>query len=173
MSDNPPAGFTPRYFDDVEEGERFAVEDARTITDADVANFTGLTGDFYPLHLSEPHAAETRFGERVVPGNLVFVLTEGIICGAFPMGYTHGVHGVASYGHDHLRFVEPVTIGDTLSVSAEVVDTELYDERSGLVRYEYKTRNQHGDVVLIDEHLSLKQRRGAEPPNPEEGDLDE
>jgi acyl dehydratase len=173
MSDSPPADFTPRYFDDVEEGEQFTVEDARTITEADVANFAGLTGDFYPLHLSEPHAAKTRFGERVVPGNLVFVLTEGIVCGAFPMGYTHGVHGVASYGHDHLRFVEPVTIGDTLSVSAEVLDTEPYDERSGLVRYEYRTRNQNGDVVLVDEHLSLKQRREPTPTDSGAGDRNE
>lgn len=173
MSENPPTGFTPRYFDDIEEGERFTVEDARTITDADVANFSGLTGDFYPPHLSKSHAADTRFGERVVPGNLVFILTEGIICGSFPMEYTHGVHGVASYGHDHLRFVEPVTIGDTLSVSAVVTDTELYDEHSGLVRYEYKTHNQHGDLVLVDEHLSLKKRRGADSSDLKRGDLNE
>jgi acyl dehydratase len=145
--------YTDKYFEDYEVGETFERRDVRTITDAEVTNFAGVSGDFHPLHMSDEFAAKTPYGERVAHGDLVFVLAEGLV------GETN-LHSV-SYGHDNLRFVEPVYLGDTLSFHREVIETADYDEQWGRVVYRYTIRNQTDEVVLVDDHITLVEKRPA------------
>jgi 3-hydroxybutyryl-CoA dehydratase len=65
-------------FADLEVGHE-VVTHSRTITDADVREFAGVSGDFNPLHLSETYTAETPFGEPIAHGALLFAITSGLL----------------------------------------------------------------------------------------------
>lgn len=142
---------TDRYFEDVEEGETYVVEDIRTITEADVVNFAGLSGDFHPLHMSVVTGEESDFDERIAHGNLVFSIAEALIADMNPKAF--------SYGYDTLRFIKPVPIGTTITVRREVIETEEYNDSLGRIVYKYEVENEDGETVLACEHITLCQRR--------------
>ncbi|MFC6862851.1 MaoC family dehydratase [Halomicroarcula sp. GCM10025817] len=149
-----PAKDTDRYFEAIEEGETFTVEAARTITEADIVNFAGLSGDFHPLHMSAERGEASDFGERIAHGNLVFSVAEALVADMNPRSF--------SYGYDSLRFVNPVGIGTTLTVHREVVETEVYNDELGRVVYEYVVEDQEGTTLLACEHITLVERESAE-----------
>ncbi|MFB6137210.1 MAG: MaoC family dehydratase [Halobacteriaceae archaeon] len=146
-----PAKDTDRYFEAIEEGETYAVEDVRTVTEADVVNFAGISGDFHPLHVSTAHSADTDFGERIAHGNLVFSIAEALVADMNPRSF--------SYGYDDLRFVNPVTIGTTLSAEREVIETESYNEDLGRVVYQYEVTDTDGETLLVCKHITLVEKR--------------
>ena len=139
-------------FDEVEVGDTIETA-ARTVTEADIVNFAGVSGDFNDLHLDAEKMADSDYGERIAMGALVFSMTTGLLWQA--RGTDSGV--VAMYGVDELRFVAPVFVGDTISVESEVVEADPYDhpEASGRVRYEATVTNQREDVVLTCQLLAL------------------
>lgn len=148
----PGSPLPARYFEEIEVGETASFEHARTITEADVVNFAGLTGDFHPIHVSSEFASdETQFDGPIAHGQLIADVTESIAA-------EENLHAF-SYGHDRTRFVNPVYPGDTLSARREVVETEVYDQEYGRVVYEYETTNQHSETVLVDTHTMLVKRR--------------
>src|ERR1700691_3605551 len=90
----------------------------RTITEADVVNFAGLSGDFVELHVNEEYARKGPFGRRIAHGALIFSISTGLM-----VQMTSGHEAIiAFYGVDNLRFVAPVFIGDTIHVSRRVVE---------------------------------------------------
>jgi len=143
-----------RYFEDMAEGETSVVEDARTITEADVTMWCSLTGDWGRIHVSKPYAERTEFGRRLVPGNLVHAIAE-------PLGLDWSGEGF-SYGHDNVRFVKPVFIGDTITVEREIIEHADHDDRYGRVVYKYEVYNQDDELVLVDEHITLVEKRSAD-----------
>lgn len=149
-----PAKDTDRYFEEIAEGETFTVEAARTITEADVVNFAGLSGDFHPLHMSTTVADDSDFGQRIAHGNLVFSVAEALVADMNPRSF--------SYGYDSLRFVNPVGIGTTLTVHREVVETEVYNDSLGRVVYQYEVEDQDGTTLLACKHITLVEREAAE-----------
>jgi len=84
----------------------------------------------------------------------VFVLTEGLV--------SEINRKALSYGHDNLRYVRPVTIGDTLSARREVLEKTDYDDEMGRILYEYEATNQRDETVMIDNHIMLVRKRKAE-----------
>lgn len=142
-----------QYFEDVELGEERTVTDARTITEADIVNFAGVSGDFGDVHVSREAAEKTAFGRRIAPGNMVHAIAETI-------GIDWTVEAF-SYGHDSIRFVNPVFIGDTITVHTEVTDVDDYDEEFGRVVNTYTVTNQRDETVLVDDHILLVKRRDA------------
>ena len=149
-----PAKDTERYFERIEEGETYTVDAVRTITEADVVNFAGLSGDFHPLHMSTIVAADSNFSERIAHGNLVFSVAEALIADMNPRSF--------SYGYNSLRFVKPVPIGTTLTVHRTVAETEDYNDSLGRVVYKYEVENQEGETVLTCEHITLIEKEDAE-----------
>lgn len=145
-----PTKDTDRYFEAIEEGETYCVEDARTITESDIVNFAGLSGDFHPLHMSKPAARASDFEGRIAHGNFVFSVAEALVADMNPKSF--------SYGYDRLRFVKPVLIGDTISASREVVETEEYSDSLGRVAYEYEVENDDGETMLVCTHITLVER---------------
>ncbi|WP_137290821.1 MaoC family dehydratase [Natronorubrum halophilum] len=142
-----------RYFEDVELGEERTVTDARTITEADIVNYAGVSGDFGDIHVSEEAAKNTAFGRRIAPGNMVHAIAETI-------GINWAVEAF-SYGHDTIRFVNPVFIGDTITVHTEVTDVAEYNEEFGRIVNTYTVTNQRDETVLVDDHILLVKRRTA------------
>lgn len=149
MSKQAPAKDTDRYWDEVDEGEEWTVQDARTVTEADIINFAGVSGDFHPAVVSKPYAEE-KFGGLIAHGHLVATLTESIIADLNPKAFT--------YGHDRVRFPNPTMVDDTLSTHREVINTEPRNEELGRVDYTYESENQEGETVCVFNHLTLVER---------------
>lgn len=138
-------------FDEMEIGHT-VITHSRTITEADVVNFAGVSGDFNPLHLSESAGRESTFDGRVVHGALLFSICTGLL-----WQHRHErPETVAFYGVDALRFVSPVELGSTVSVEATLIDKQPKDHpvANGLLRYETELFAD-GNVALTAELLSL------------------
>ena len=134
-----------KFFDDFTVGEEF-VTHGRTVTEADVANFAGVTGDINPLHMDEEYAKQTRFGRRLPHGQLIFVLSLGLAeRGIAPMFHDSII---AFSGVDKMRFVKPVFMGDTITLKRRVDATEPRDNASGVVTFEDHVVNQDGQLCL-------------------------
>jgi acyl dehydratase len=152
MPTEAPAKDTDRYFEEIGEDEEYTVEAIRTITETDVVNFAGISGDFHPYHMSSEFMEDTEFGERIAHGVLVFAIAEALVADMNPKSFT--------YGHEGLRFPTPTYIGDTLTVHREVVEKSDYDEDHGRVDYKYVAENQEGDPLFVcKRHITLVEKR--------------
>jgi acyl dehydratase len=142
-----------KYFDDYQLDE-VTVTRTRTITEADIGVFAGLSGDFHELHMSEEYARRGPFGRRIAHGALIFSISTGL---TIQMGANPNI--LAFYGVDKLRFVKPVFIGDTVQVKKRVVELAAKDETRGGVAYETTVVNQHNEAVLVYQDRVLLRRR--------------
>jgi acyl dehydratase len=143
-----------RWFQDYEVGEsRTSV--GRTITETDVVMHAGQTGDFFPHHMDAEWTSTQPFGQRIAHGTLVMSVAVGMTAGDInPQAM--------SYGYDRVRFIKPVFINDTITVTAEITEKTDHAKRpdeSGYVHEVVSVRNQHGDVVLVLTHLYLVGKR--------------
>lgn len=136
-----------RFFEELEIGQRWVTHN-RTVTEADIVTFAGLSGDFFPLHVDREYAARSRFGQRVAHGFLVLSIASGLIP-ANPEAV------VALYGLDQVRFIQPVFIGDTLHVELEVVDKRERDDGSGVVGFKQTIVKQNGEVAAVSTYRLL------------------
>jgi acyl dehydratase len=126
-------------FDDLHEGERF-VTGGRTVTEADVVLFAGLTGDTHPQHTDAEWSARSRFGERIGHGLLVLSYAAGLV--PFDPDRVVALRRVAD-----VVFKHPARIGDTIHVECELAERRELDERHGLVTCRWRVLNQRGKVV--------------------------
>lgn len=140
------------WFDDIQVGEK-RVTRARTVTEADVVLFAMFTGDWYPLHTDVEYARKAPFGERIAHGMLVLSIMTGLV--ELDPGYV-----VAFYGMDRVRFVNPTKIGDTIRVETEVLEKSERNERSGVVTFDVKVKNQRDEVVASTIMKMLVARNG-------------
>ena len=132
-----------KYFDDLQIGDETTTM-GRTVTEADIINFAGLTGDFHELHTNAEYAAKTMFKQRIAHGALIFSMATGLSVRSG--GRSEAV--LAFYGVDRMRFVKPTFIGDTIHVRQRVEAKSPRDETSGLVTMLNQVINQHGEVVV-------------------------
>jgi len=132
-------------FEDVEIGQTVRTE-GRTITEADIVNFAGVSGDFYYPHTNEEKMKQTGFEGRIAHGALIFSVMTGLLWQS--SGDRPEV--VALYGIDGMRFTNPVYPGDTIHVETEVIDKEPRDHPygNGVVTNEAEVVNQEGETVL-------------------------
>jgi 3-hydroxybutyryl-CoA dehydratase len=129
-----------RDFDELVVGERF-VTPARSVSEADIAQFAALTGDTHPQHVDAAWAAGSRFGEQIAHGLLVLSLAAGSM--PFDPERVVALRRVAD-----AVFKQPVLIGDTVHVEGEVTDVRPIDDDNGLVECRWRVLNQHGRLVL-------------------------
>lgn len=118
-----------------------AAERSRTITEADIVLYAGLTGDQNPIHMNAHYAAQTPFGGRIAHGMLTAGLISAILGNDLP-------GPGAIYLSQSLRFQEPVRIGDTMTARVEV--TAVRSEKR-IVTLRTECANQDGTVVLTGE----------------------
>jgi len=139
----------PRFFDDYIIDEQ-RVSFGRTITESDIITHAGQTGDFYPHHMDAEWCKTQPFGQRIAHGTLIFSVAVGMTAGAI------NPHAM-SYGYDRLRFVKPVFIGDTITVTATISEKRPHAKRNdvGVLVEQLSVQNQHNEVVLACEHLYL------------------
>jgi acyl dehydratase len=128
----------------------------RTITEADVVIHAGQTGDFFPHHMDAEWCATQDFKQRMAHGTLIFSVGIGMTANAINPR-------AMSYGYDRLRFIMPVFIGDTITVSATIREKRDHPKRreSGVVAEAIEITNQRGEIVLVCEHLYLVERKSV------------
>ena len=154
MTEYQPRG---RFFEDFALGEAL-VSARRTITEADVAHFAVLSGDFNPLHTDEVYGQTTPFGTRIAHGLLVVAIGSGLVNQA---GWFEGT--TLALLEMTMRFVRPVHFGDTVHQRLEVVEQkESSRPDRGVVTFAVTILNQRGEAVVEGQHVVLLRRRHAE-----------
>lgn len=145
----------PLYFEDVEVGFRFETP-SRTVTEADLVAFAGVSGDFNPLHTDAAFAAGTIYGERIAHGALVLSFATGLRqrVGLFD-GTLLGLLEIRGW-----RFKAPVRIGDTIRVRNEVTELRPASKPDrGVMLQRVEVVNQGDEVVNDGEFVMLLKRR--------------
>lgn len=131
------------YFEEFNPGDKY-VTPARTITEADVVNFAGLSGDFNPIHTDRVFAADTAIGQPMAHGLLVLSIATGLMA---RLGIFDGTV-IALLGIDDWRFVKPVLFGDTVHARVTIVDKRLTSRGDrGILRRRVEVINHRDEVV--------------------------
>lgn len=146
-----------KSFDELVIGERLLTA-RRTVSEADIVNFAGLSGDYFYAHTDKIAAAESFFGERVAHGYFIVSAAAGL--------FVDAAQGpvIANYGMDNLRFVEPVKIGDSIQVELTCKQKTPKPQKDpsqpahGVVVWDIKVKNQRGELVATYDILTLVAR---------------
>lgn len=133
------------YLNDYQVGEVFD-SPARTITETDIVNFSGLTSDWHPLHTDVTYAENTRFGQRIAHGMLILSVGMAQLFRISPSAVLPEKF-IAFYGMDRVRFLKPTYIGDTIKATAEVSSVDNKTDESGVLLYDVVITNQKNEEV--------------------------
>lgn len=148
-----------RYFEELQIGDSLLTH-RRTVTEADIVGFGGLSGDFFYMHFDEIAARESSFGKRIAHGYFVLSAAAGLFVSPAPGPV------LANYGLDTLRFIKPVGIGDTIRARLTCkrkTDRNKKDAKGvgqGVVAWDVEVTNQDGDLVAAYDILTLVAKRG-------------
>jgi 3-hydroxybutyryl-CoA dehydratase len=154
-----PPTFIPRgrYFEEFEVGQ-VVVSSGRTITEADVVAFAGLSGDYTQIHVDAEFAREGMFGQRVVHGLLGLAVASGLTA---QLGFIEGT--VLAFRELTWKFSLPIFFGDTIHVEAEVAELKAMRRLGGgSVTLDVKVVNQEDRVVQRGEWVVLVASKPAE-----------
>jgi len=127
-------------FEDLNVGDRWKSL-GRTVTQADVVNFAGMTGDYDPLHMDHEFARDTPFGKPIAHGLLGLAWVAGL------GSHSPSVRTIAFLRIVRWEFRRPIYVGDTLYAENEVTDKSLMGRRSGHITWRRRLYNQ-GDELL-------------------------
>jgi len=146
-----------KHFEELVIGETY-ITHRRTITEADVVAFAGLSGDFFYAHMDDVAARESIFEKRVAHGYFVLSAAAGLFVDPAPGPV------LANYGLEGLRFVKPVYIGDTIQVRLTCKQKTAKEDREGqipqgVVHWDVEVTNQDDEPVAVYTILTLVRRR--------------
>jgi len=141
------------YFDDVEIGQAWE-SPGRTITQADIVNFAGLSGDFNPIHMDHEFAKTTAFHKPIAHGLLTFSIASGLGLHSPPMR-TLAILNIREW-----HFLGPIFIGDTIRMRTKVLEKAARARgRRGVITWQRQIINQAGKVVQEGVTLTLVEGR--------------
>ncbi|MDH4392331.1 MAG: phenylacetic acid degradation bifunctional protein PaaZ [Aquabacterium sp.] len=147
-----------RHFDDLQIGESLLTH-RRTVGEADLVNFGGISGDYFYMHFDDEAAKASPFGARIAHGYFVLSAAAGLFVSPAPGPV------LANYGLDTLRFVKPVLIGDTICARLTCkrkIDKNRRDAKGqgqGVVAWDVEVRNQRAELVASYDILTLVAKR--------------
>lgn len=119
---------------------------SKTVGESDVYLFAGITGDLSPNHVNDEYMKSTPYGKRIAHGALMI----GYMSAASTKLVQDVPYPIVSYGYDHVRFVRPCFIGDTITIEYKVA--EKVPEKGQLLSRVTVT-NQHGEVLTVATHI--------------------
>ena len=127
------------------------VQFSKTVGESDVYLFAGITGDLSPNHVNEQLMARTSYGQRIAHGALLigFMSTTSTMMIDASAGLTEDETPV-SLGYDRSRFLAPVFIGDTVTVTYRIAAVDPERRRS---TSEITVTNQRGETVAVGSHI--------------------
>jgi oxepin-CoA hydrolase/3-oxo-5,6-dehydrosuberyl-CoA semialdehyde dehydrogenase len=147
-----------KYFEALEIGDSLLTH-RRTVTEADIVAFGGISGDYFYMHFDEIAAKESAFGKRIAHGYFVLSAAAGLFVSPAPGPV------LANYGLDTLRFIKPVGIGDTIRARLTCkrkIDKNKKDANGvgqGVVAWDVEVTNQHDELVASYDILTLVLKR--------------
>ena len=142
-----------KFFGELRVGETF-ITHRRTVTEADVVNFAGVSGDFFYAHMDDIAAKSSLFEKRVAHGYFVLSAAAGLFVDPAPGPV------LANYGLEGLRFVKPVYIGDTIRARLTCKQKTAKEDREGqvpqgVVHWDVEVTNQDAEPVAVYTILTL------------------
>jgi acyl dehydratase len=153
----------PSHFEDCSVGDRL-VTGGRTITETDLVMFAAVSGDWNALHTDAEAAREGPYGERIAHGMLTLVVGMNLL---FRQGNVeaHLLPSalVAVTGYENVKFLQPVKIGDTLRVDAEIMDARRIFDTQGLLGVRFRILNQRSEPAAAGRLSVLVQCRDSLP----------
>jgi oxepin-CoA hydrolase/3-oxo-5,6-dehydrosuberyl-CoA semialdehyde dehydrogenase len=147
-----------RYFEELQVGESLLTH-RRTVAEADITAFGGISGDYFYMHFDEIAARDSAFGKRIAHGYFVLSAAAGLFVSPAPGPV------LANYGLDTLRFVKPVGIGDTIRARLTCkrkIDRQRRDAKGvgqGVVAWDVQVTNQLDELVASYDILTLVAKR--------------
>ncbi|MBK7388089.1 MAG: phenylacetic acid degradation bifunctional protein PaaZ [Bacteroidia bacterium] len=146
-----------KYFEEIQIGDTLFTH-RRTVTEADIVNFAGISGDFFYAHTDETSLEGSVFEKRVAHGYFIISAAAGL--------FVDPKKGpvLANYGLDSLRFTQPVYVGDTISVRLTCKRKTKKEKREGqipqgVVEWDVEVKNQKGETVATETVLTLVERK--------------
>lgn len=143
-------------FDEFNVGDKFVAQ-GRTVTEADVVSFAGLSGDFNPLHTDASFAASTPFGERIAHGMLIAAIATGMA------NWTGVFEGTTiALMQQLLQYKGAVKFGDTVHLELSVAEKKPTSKPDrGVVIFDARMINQDGETVLDGQWTLLMRAKKA------------
>ena len=143
------------YFDDVHVGQEWESL-GRTVTETDIVNFAGLSGDFNPIHVDHEFCKKTVFRKPIAHGLLILAMGSGLGM-MFPPMRTLAFMSIKEW-----KFLEPVFIGDTIRIRAKVLEIEPRARgRRGVITWQRTIVNQDDKPVEQGITVTLVDGRGG------------
>jgi len=121
---------------------------AKTIGESDIYLFAGITGDFSPNHVNAEYMKTTPYGGNIAHGALIVGLMS--TCSTKVLEHATSSRPAVSYGYDRIRFVKPVRVGDTVTVTYEIVGEQREEAKTFA---SVTASNQNGEVVAVATHI--------------------
>ena len=122
---------------------------SKTVSESDVYQFAGITGDFSPNHTNKVYMEKSSYGRLMAHGALLV----GFMSTASTMAIAHcreASETPVSLGYDRIRFLAPVFLGDTITVVYSITDIDLVRRRSN---GSIEIRNQDNQLVAVGVHI--------------------
>ncbi|MET3372250.1 oxepin-CoA hydrolase/3-oxo-5,6-dehydrosuberyl-CoA semialdehyde dehydrogenase [Variovorax boronicumulans] len=147
-----------RYFEELRIGDSLLTH-RRTVGEADIVAFGGISGDYFYMHFDEEAAKASPFGKRIAHGYFVLSAAAGLFVSPSPGPV------LANYGLDTLRFIKPVGIGDTIQARLTCkrkIDRNKKDasgQGQGVVAWDVEVTNQLGELVASYDILTLVSKK--------------
>lgn len=127
------------------------VKFSKTVSESDVYLFAGITGDFSVNHVNEEYMKGTIYGKRIVHGVLLIGFISTTSTMLIERSVARGTEETAvSLGYDRIRFLKPVFLGDTITVTYTV---EKIDAAARRTWAKVEITNQHSELVTVGQHL--------------------
>ena len=148
-----------KHFEELAVGDSLLTH-RRTVGEADIVAFGGISGDYFYMHFDDIAAKETAFGRRIAHGYFVLSAAAGLFVSPAPGPV------LANYGLDSLRFVKPVAIGDTIRARLTCkrkTDRNRKDAKGvgqGVVAWDVEVTNQDDELVASYDILTLVAKKG-------------
>ena len=128
-----------------------SVSFAKTVGESDVYLFAGITGDFAVNHVNEQYMSRSLYGKRIAHGALLIGFAS--TCSSLMIEKCRGTAGdetPVSLGYDKVRFLGPVYIGDTVTLTYTIIEVDPVKRRS---RSEIRILNDKGELVGVAQHI--------------------
>ncbi|AEE91958.1 MaoC domain protein dehydratase [Tepidanaerobacter acetatoxydans Re1] len=119
---------------------------SKTISESDIYLFAGITGDFSPNHIDAEYMKRTHYKKRIAHG----VLSIGISSTASTKFAEMSTSPCVSYGYDKIRFLKPIFIGDTITVTYTCFEVDYENNKTFS---EIEITNQNGELCTVGTHI--------------------
>jgi len=151
------------YYEDIEEGWE-VISPGRTMTEADIVNFAGLSGDFNIIHTDAEATKITPFGQRIAHGLLGLSIASGLAA-RNPGAERHRLVAFLGMTWD---FRNPVFIGETIYVKQVVAAKRTISKPGlGIITFDVQVVNQRGELCQEGQWKVMYMMRNADAPTSE------